>query len=312
MRAGLPGCAGHAMRVSPMSWTGVSSKHTTGRRRSGTSPYRSSTSSIRATYSLSTQGMHHILHCQGLSACSAKRRRTVSRDRSSCSVRCTISPANNSSVQRARPGGGSEHATATSNVSSRPLSLRLAPSRGASLNTVSRHPSTNRRLMRYTVEVPTSTVAAIAASLWPCSAANRICARLTRCTRACPLRVGQLLQLRAFFIAKLRRCSVCSFVPPSLCVVETVNHGGLRVDLPRHTTRYSERQGQYLAFIHAYAKVNGRPPAQADIQRFCAVTAPSVHQMTLSLERRGLLPRTPGRPRSLEVLVSPEDLPVLR
>lgn len=96
-------------------------------------------------------------------------------------------------------------------------------------------------------------------------------------------------------------------------MVETVNHGGLAVSiLPSHTTRYSERQGQYLAFIHAYTKVNGRPPAQADIQRFFAVTAPSVHQMLLSLERRGLLRRTPGQPRGLEVLVAPEDLPVLR
>lgn len=81
---------------------------------------------------------------------------------------------------------------------------------------------------------------------------------------------------------------------------------------PRHATCYSERQGQYLAFIHAYTKVNGRPPAQADLQRFFAVTAPSVHQMLLSLERRGLLRRTPGKARSLEVLVAPEDLHALR
>ena len=33
--------------------------------------------------------------------------------------------------------------------------------------------------------------------------------------------------------------------------------------LPSHATRYTERQGQYLAFIHAYTKVNGHPPAQA-------------------------------------------------
>ena len=80
----------------------------------------------------------------------------------------------------------------------------------------------------------------------------------------------------------------------------------------RHGARYTERQGQYLAFIHAYTKVNGRPPAQADMQRFFAVTAPSVHQMLLSLERRGLLRRTPGKARSLEVLVAPEDIPALK
>ena len=60
------------------------------------------------------------------------------------------------------------------------------------------------------------------------------------------------------------------------------------------TARFTERQGQYLACIHAYTKVNGRPPAQADMQRYFAVTAPSVHQMVLSLERRGLR----GRPEA--------------
>ena len=78
------------------------------------------------------------------------------------------------------------------------------------------------------------------------------------------------------------------------------------------TARFTEHQGQYLAFIHAYTKVNGRPPAQADMQRYFAVTAPSVHHMVLGLERRGLLRRAAGRARSLEVLVAPETLPVLR
>ena len=81
---------------------------------------------------------------------------------------------------------------------------------------------------------------------------------------------------------------------------------------PRPTAGFTERQGQYLAFIHAYSKVNGRPPAQTDLQRFFAVTAPSVHQMILALQRRGLLRRTPGQPRSLKVLVDPKDLPILR
>ena len=48
------------------------------------------------------------------------------------------------------------------------------------------------------------------------------------------------------------------------------------------------------------------------MQRYFAVTAPSVHQMVLCLERRGLLRRTAGRARSLEVLVAPEALPILR
>ncbi len=37
---------------------------------------------------------------------------------------------------------------------------------------------------------------------------------------------------------------------------------------------FTPKQGQYLAFIHAYTLVNGRPPAQADMQRFFQVTRP--------------------------------------
>jgi hypothetical protein len=32
--------------------------------------------------------------------------------------------------------------------------------------------------------------------------------------------------------------------------------------------RFTEREGQYLAFIYYYTKLNGRPPAEADMQRF--------------------------------------------
>lgn len=78
------------------------------------------------------------------------------------------------------------------------------------------------------------------------------------------------------------------------------------------TPVFTERQGQYLAFIHAYTKLNRRAPAQADIQRYFGVSPPSVHQMLLTLERNQLLRRVPGEPRSIEVLVAPESLPPLR
>jgi len=75
---------------------------------------------------------------------------------------------------------------------------------------------------------------------------------------------------------------------------------------------FSPKQGQYLAFIYAYTRVLGRPPAEADIQRHFKVTPPTVHQMLVTLERTGLIRRKPGVARSIEVLVSPESLPVLR
>jgi len=75
---------------------------------------------------------------------------------------------------------------------------------------------------------------------------------------------------------------------------------------------FTEKQGQYLAFIYAYTRVLGRPPAEADMQRHFKVTAPTVHQMVLTLERAGLIRRQPGVARSIEVLIAPELLPVLR
>jgi DNA-binding MarR family transcriptional regulator len=78
------------------------------------------------------------------------------------------------------------------------------------------------------------------------------------------------------------------------------------------TPRFTETQGQYLAFIHAYALVNGRPPAEADMQRFFAVTPPSVHSMIKELERRGLISRVPRQPRSIAISLPEDELPRLR
>lgn len=74
---------------------------------------------------------------------------------------------------------------------------------------------------------------------------------------------------------------------------------------------YTDKQGQYLAYIHAYTKLHRRPPAEADMQAYFRVTAPSVHSMVLLLEKRGLIRRRPGVARSIEVLLAPDDLPVL-
>ena len=76
--------------------------------------------------------------------------------------------------------------------------------------------------------------------------------------------------------------------------------------------RFTEKQGQYLAFIHAYTLVIGRPPAEADLKRHFQVTPPSVHQTVLTLERAGLIRRRPTVARSIELIVEPECLPPLR
>ena len=78
------------------------------------------------------------------------------------------------------------------------------------------------------------------------------------------------------------------------------------------TTRFTEKQGQYLAFIYTYALLNRQPPSEADFQRFFRVTPPSVHQMIKQLEKLGLIRRTPRQARSIELLVPEDELPRLR
>jgi Mn-dependent DtxR family transcriptional regulator len=75
---------------------------------------------------------------------------------------------------------------------------------------------------------------------------------------------------------------------------------------------FTPKQGQYPAFIYAYTRLNRRPPAELDMQRYFRVSPPSVHQMVLTLEREGFVRRQPGVARSIEMLVDPESLPVLR
>lgn len=86
------------------------------------------------------------------------------------------------------------------------------------------------------------------------------------------------------------------------------------MSIPPQPTKpaFTELQGQYLAFIYAYSKIHRRPPAEADMQRFFEVTPPSVHRMVKQLECNGLIRRTPQTARSIELLVAPDDLPVLR
>ena len=75
---------------------------------------------------------------------------------------------------------------------------------------------------------------------------------------------------------------------------------------------YTSRQGQFLAFIHQYIALHGRAPAEAEMVQFFQITPPSVHQMILTLERRGLITRTLGEARSIRLNHSPENLPPLQ
>ena len=75
--------------------------------------------------------------------------------------------------------------------------------------------------------------------------------------------------------------------------------------------KYTAKQGQYLAFIYYYTKLNRCPPAEADMQRYFKTTPPTVHSMVLNLEKLGLIERVPGQARTIRVLLPREELPLL-
>jgi DNA-binding MarR family transcriptional regulator len=77
-------------------------------------------------------------------------------------------------------------------------------------------------------------------------------------------------------------------------------------------SKWTEKQGQYLAFLYNYTKIHGRSPAEAEMERYFRVTQPTVHQMILRLEEKGLISRVPGQARSIKLLVPDEEVPQLK
>ena len=174
----------------------------------------------------------------------------------SCAVRRTISSASSSSVQRARPAGGFEHATATSIASSPTSSLRGARAGAARSSARSKPSSTKRCLVRYTVDVPTATLARSLVgragvggeeNLRPLEPANRPLPPLSERLQLLPSSEVSVTRYRIFMVF-LDQIPDPMSSPPS--------------------PRFTEKQGQYLAFIHTYTLLNRQPPAEADFQRF--------------------------------------------
>ncbi len=85
---------------------------------------------------------------------------------------------------------------------------------------------------------------------------------------------------------------------PSECVMRT-------------RAKFTDLQGQYLAFIQTYMTLHGVAPAEADMQHFFRVTPPTVHRMVLALEQRRLIQRVPGQSRSIKLLLSSDEIPKL-
>ena len=75
--------------------------------------------------------------------------------------------------------------------------------------------------------------------------------------------------------------------------------------------QYTPLQGQYLAFIYYYTKLHGYPPAETDMQKYFKVSPPSIHQMVVNLEKKGLIQKEPFQARSIRLLLPREHIPDL-
>ncbi|MFC1977628.1 MarR family transcriptional regulator [Chloroflexota bacterium] len=77
--------------------------------------------------------------------------------------------------------------------------------------------------------------------------------------------------------------------------------------------KYTPLQGQYLTFIYNYTKIHSWTASnEADLERYFKVAYSSVHQMIKTLEKRGLITRTPGEAWSIYLLIPYDDLPHLK
>jgi hypothetical protein len=119
-----------------------------------------------------------------------------------------------------------------------------------------------------------------------------------------------------FTIKKARQMDVVDKIARRFHFVE--NYEDLAIRFPKMPTygpapakRFTSKQGQYLAFIYYYIKLNGRPPAERDMQNYFQTTPPTVHNMVLELEKRGLIERVPHQPRSIKLLLSRAEIPDL-
>lgn len=75
--------------------------------------------------------------------------------------------------------------------------------------------------------------------------------------------------------------------------------------------RFTARQGQVLAFLEAYRRLNRRGPSEVEIGKYFRITPPSVNQMMVKLEEKGLITRQAGVPRSARVAIAKEEIPAL-
>jgi len=76
----------------------------------------------------------------------------------------------------------------------------------------------------------------------------------------------------------------------------------------RDNVGFTEKQGQYLAFINKFIEINGHSPKLSDfVNQFC-VGATSVYRILAKLEEKGFIKRSSQKPHSIELLIPENEL----
>jgi hypothetical protein len=79
----------------------------------------------------------------------------------------------------------------------------------------------------------------------------------------------------------------------------------------KQKAEFTDRQGQFLAFIAAYTLLHRQAPSEPNLVRYFRVMPPSVHSMLVKLQELGLITRAPGKTRSIRVALPKEEIPAL-
>ncbi len=73
----------------------------------------------------------------------------------------------------------------------------------------------------------------------------------------------------------------------------------------------TKKQGQYLAFIYYYRKLNKQSPAFKDFEKHFKSDPASVNGMIKKLVEKGFIKKEKGKSRSIELLIRKDDIPEL-
>jgi len=76
-------------------------------------------------------------------------------------------------------------------------------------------------------------------------------------------------------------------------------------------TKITYKQGQYLAFIYYYKKLNKKAPAFRDFELYFEASPASANSMIKKLVEKELIKKEAGISRSIELLIEKSELPDL-